>query len=115
MYSQLAMPFMEILFYTTGSGREVVREALNALDNPLKAVIYEALVEIEKEGLRAAGVRFRHIEGKLWEIKILNQRILYTIAGPERMWLLHIYKKQGQRLPRKERYLALARMREVLS
>lgn len=106
---------MEILFYTTGSGREVVREALNTLGNPLKATVYEALDEIEKEGLRAAGIRFRHIEGKLWEIKILSQRILYVVTSPERMWLLHIYKKQGQRLPRKERDLALARMKEVLS
>lgn len=106
---------MEIVFYTTGSGREVVRESLNGLDKPLKAIIYETLDEIEKEGFRAAGVRFRHIEGKLWEIKILNQRILYTMSGPERMWLLHIYKKQGQKLPRKERDLALARMKEVLS
>jgi phage-related protein len=56
----------------------------------------------------------RHIEGKLWEIKLSKDRVFYVvIAGPD-MMLLHAYKKQGQRAPPHEIETARKRMRAVL-
>lgn len=106
---------MQIIFYTTPSGRNTVAEYLQTLDMALRAVIFEALEDIERHGFESPGVRFRHLEGKLWEIKIRNQRILYTLAGSDKMVLVHAYKKQGQKLPKKERDVALRRMKEVLN
>ncbi len=106
---------MEIIFYTTAAGRNIVLDYLDTLDVALKAAILEALEDIERYGFESPGVRFRHLEGKLWEIKIQNQRILYSMAGSNQMVLVHAYKKQGQKLPKKERDVALKRMKEVLN
>jgi len=65
--------------------------------------------------LAAIRVRFRQIEGKLWEIKIGSHRVFYVMIDGEEMVLLHAYKKQQQKLPIKERETALRRLKELLS
>lgn len=63
----------------------------------------------------AVRVEFRQIDGKLWEIKIGSHRVFYVVIDREEMVLLHAYKKQGQKLPVKERDIATRRMKELLS
>lgn len=105
---------MKVTFYTTASGRAPVLDYLNDLTKPEKAWILEAFQRIESEGLQAVQVNFRQIEGKLWEIKISAHRVFYVVIEKQRIILLHAYKKQSQKLPLKERSIALKRMREVL-
>ena len=71
---------------------------INKLPKKERARILEALEEIEKYGFGAVKVRFRQIEGKLWELKISTHRVFYVILSVEEMVLLHAYKKQGQKL-----------------
>jgi phage-related protein len=77
--------------------------------------VFEALDQIERHGFDAVRVQFRQIEGKLWEIKVSSQRILYVVIEREELVLLHAYKKQGQKLPIHERDVAMRRMKELLS
>jgi phage-related protein len=42
-------------------------------------------------------------------------RVFYVAIEQEEMVLLHAYKKQGQKLPVKEREIARKRMKELLS
>lgn len=56
----------------------------------------------------------RHIESKLWEIKVSRHRIFYVVIVGPAMVLLHAYKKQGQRAPVRELDVARRRMKEVL-
>ena len=54
----------------------------------------------------------RQLRGKLWELKVSAQRVLYVVVkGPE-MILLHAFKKQSQKAQR-EIELAERRMKEV--
>lgn len=72
----------------------------------------EALRQVERHGFDTVGVSFRQLEGKLWEIKVGAIRILYTVlSGPE-LVLLHLYRKQGQKMPLDEKAVALRRMKE---
>lgn len=80
-----------------------------------RARLLEALDQIEQCGFDSVRVQFRQIEGKLWEIKISAHRLFYVLVEREEMVLLHAYKKQGQKLPHKEREMAIKRMKEVLS
>ena len=64
---------------------------IDKLTKQERARILEALEEVEGHGFGAVKVRFRQ------------------------MVLLHAYKKQGQKLPLKERQVAIKRMKEVLS
>ena len=88
---------------------------INSLAKPERARVLEALDQIERRGLAAIRVQFRQIEGKLWEIKIGSHRVFYVMIDGEEMVLLHAYKKQQQKLPIKEREIALRRMKELLS
>lgn len=74
----------------------------------------EALDQIERHGVDAVRVQFRQIEGKLWEIRVSAHRVFYVLIEREEMVLLHAYRKQGQKLPLKEREVAMKRMKELL-
>lgn len=105
---------MRVIFYTTHSGRSPVLDYIDNLVIQEKARVLAALSDIEEHGLDAIRVLFRQIEGKLWEVKISAHRIFYVVLRSSEMVLLHAYKKQGQKMPLKERDVALKRMREVL-
>lgn len=106
---------MRVTFYTTAVGRSPVLDYLEGLQKDERARILEGLKQIETFGLGALKVKFRQIEGKLWEIKITAHRIFYVMVKSTEMILLHAYKKQGQKLPLKERETAIKRMKELMS
>lgn len=105
---------MKITFFESTSGRLPVLSYIKKLPKKERASILQALDEVEKYGFDATKVRFRQIEGKLWELKISAHRVFYVILSVEEMVLLHAYKKQGQKLPLKERKIAIKRMKETL-
>jgi len=88
---------------------------MQSLAKPERARVLEALEQVERLGLDAVRVQFRQIEGKLWEVKIGSHRIFYVIIEKDEMVLVHAYKKQGRKLPVKERDVAIRRMKELLS
>jgi phage-related protein len=106
---------VKVTFFRTASGRSPVLEYIQNLTKPERARVLEALEQVERRGLDAVRVEFRQIDGKLWEIKIGSHRVFYVVIDREEMVLLHAYKKQGQKLPIKERDIATRRMKELLS
>lgn len=106
---------MKVSFYTTVTGRSPVLDYMEDLSKSERARLLEALDQIEQDGFDAVRVIFRHIQGKLWELKISTHRVFYVLIENAEMILLHAYKKQSQKLPIKERELAIKRMNEVLS
>lgn len=88
---------------------------INNLAKPERARVLEALEQVERRGFDAIRVEFRQIDGKLWEVKIGSHRVFYVMIDREEMVLLHAYKKQQQKLPVKEREIAIRRMKELLS
>lgn len=90
-------------------------EYIQSLAKPERARVLEALERVEGQGLDAVRVQFRQIDGKVWEVKIGSHRIFYVMIDKEEIVLLHAYKKQGQKLPVKERDIAIRRMKELLS
>ena len=106
---------MKVTFYTTTSRRSPVLDYIRDLSKPERARVLEALDQIERYGFDAVRVQFRQIEGKLWEIRVSAHRVFYVLIQQEEMVLLHAYKKQGQKLPLREREVAMKRMKELLS
>ena|SRR3989338_4096048 len=105
---------MKVSFYTTASGRSPVLDYIQDLSKPERARLLEALDQVEHYGFDAVRMQFRQIEGKLWEIKVSAHRVFYVMVRMEEMILLHAYKKQGQKMPLREREVAIKRMKEVL-
>lgn len=105
---------IKVEFYQTETGRMPVVDYIESLSFRESERVYEVLKDIESGGFETVGAHFRQISGKLWEIKISSNRIFYVLITGKLMMLLHGYKKQTQKLPIRERDIAIKRMREVL-
>ena len=109
---------MEIIFYTTSLGCSPVTDFIDKQPKGDQAVIAASLEELEENGFAAKGVRFRQIQGKLWEIKIKapsgGYRFLYGMTGGRDLIILHVFKKKTQQTPLKEIKIALKRLKEYL-
>ncbi len=103
-----------IHYYETRSGIRPVEEYIMELEASEQLPVAAALGDLATKGITGASVTMRRIDGKLWELKITRHRIFYVVLrGPE-MVLLHVYKKQGQKAPRRELAVARTRMKEVI-
>ena len=110
---------MKVVFYKTSSGRSPVVDEIDDLPLQASAHAYEMLEEIEKHGFNAPRVIFRHIQGKLWEIKMNlpgsgGFRVFYFCIEKDVMLLLHAYSKRTQKAPRHHIENALQRMADAI-
>jgi len=116
-YIQLGIICMKVFFYTSANKKSPLTKEIDTLNLKDKAKLLACLESVKDIGLESGRVQFRQIEGKLWEIKINlssgGYRIFYILLSKSRMILLHIYKKQSQRAPRKELEVAFKRMKEL--
>jgi phage-related protein len=113
LYSEL-----KIFFYQTQSGNRPVEEFILHLSKEDQALFRSHKDGIERDGFRYPYVVFKHMEGKLWEIKFKgldgNYRIAYVVVSRARMFWLHAFKKKTQKTPANDLDLAVKRMKEVL-
>lgn len=109
---------MKIVFYKQVKGRSPVNDFIKKLQAKDRLRILACLKNVEELGFDCPRVQFRQIRGKLWEIKIkaaqAGYRIFYVTVTQKLMVLLHVYKKQSQKAPKKEIEIAEKRMLEVL-
>lgn len=116
-YRIIAIIVMKIKFYRKNSGKQPVITFLDKLPAEESARIVACLQNVEKLGFDSPRVSFRQIRGSLWEIKIKTHRsgyrLFYVCLRGEHMVLLHAYKKQSQKAPKKEIELAEKRLLEV--
>jgi phage-related protein len=112
---------MNIVFYVKeNSNKCPVKEFIEKLQTKDRAKVLACLKNIEELGFDCPRVEFRQIRGQLWEIKIRSTSAGYRIfyvslqTNTNTMVLLHAYKKQSQKAPKKEIDTAEQRMFEVL-
>ena len=110
---------MRVVFYSKARGEKPAYDFIKKLSVKDRARILACLKSIEELGFECPRVQFRQIRGALWEIKIKTHsggyRLFYVTACSETIVLLHGYKKQSQKAPRKEIEKAEKRMMEVLN
>lgn len=108
-----------INYWRNPSGKAPVEKYLDAIDNKEeRAEILNTLKGVQQYGTDAVGVEFRHIEGKLWELKILTHgkqhRIFYAVVKGNEMFLLHAYLKKTPKAPTSEIITARQRMKQLM-
>lgn len=107
---------MSVYYFAKPSGRMPVKEFINSLPISDSERVLLDLNILHVHGINNCGLSLRHIEGKLWEIRFkfsAGYRIFYCMISLD-IYLLHAYKKQGQKAPTKEIEIARKRMKEVL-
>ena len=101
----------EIIFYEDEHGYSDVKEFINYLHknsatskdariNFNKLVAY--LDILEEMGTRVGAPITKHLDGDIWELRPLSNRILYAYYKDNTFLLLHHFKKQSQKTPPRE-------------
>lgn len=104
---------VKVRFYETPAGQRPAEKYILGLPKKEAAAVQVVLEAIALEGLESADVK--QIRGRLWEVRVKQQRIFYVlIVGPE-MVLLHGCKKQSQKARTKDIETAESRMKEALN
>ena len=113
----------EVEFYRDKKGEEPVKDFLMELqrrrdsDKRMRVLSDKILVYIrvlQEYGTRAGMPYMKHLEGDLWELRPLHERILFFAYIDGRFVLLHHFRKKTQKTPKKEMECAKRRMEDCL-
>ncbi len=102
--------FENIIFYEDRRGDSPILDYICALeqstgkDSRIKAAkIHEYIQMLSTYGmLRISGVYTKHLEGEIWELRPLRDRILFAVVANGKYVLLHVFMKETQKTPRRE-------------
>ncbi len=104
---------MEIYDYHSSGGKNVIISYVSKLTKAEQLEIYDVRAEIRKSGLDAfEKLNTRQLRGKLWEIKISQNRIMYVIMNEDAVAFLHICKKQKGKAEKQDLERALNRAKK---
>ena len=99
----------EIIFYKNKNGKEPILEYIQELDSRtdkdsrIKAnKIYDYIDYLAKNGKRAGEPYIKHLDGEIWELRPLRDRILFAAWDGNSFILLHYFMKQTQKTPPRE-------------
>ena len=105
-------------FYTDERGRAPVEEFFDTVPDKEFASIQRTLGLLEEFGLQLGSPHVRHLEGKLWELRVKTRgkayRILYFAYTGQCFILLHAFLKKTKKTPRAELRIAQARLVDFL-
>lgn len=106
---------MEIYHFTSTGGKDVIKAYVDKLPKADQLHFYEIESLIRANGIDAIKDSFQNrfrikpIEGKLWEIKISQDRIFYVLKDKDSIYFLHMCKKQKGKTENKDKELAYKR------
>lgn len=99
----------KIRFYKDKNGKEPVKEYFEQLaarkdkDSRIKFNKIRDYVKVLSEyGTRAGEPYVKHLEGDIWELRPLRDRILFAAWNGREFVLLHQFMKQTQKTPPRE-------------
>ena len=105
---------MNIHDYHTIGGKNVIKDYLKHLPNESRMEGYRIRFNINRYGLEAFPLLdTRQLQGKLWEIRFSNERIVYVIADKDNIYFLHVCKKQKDKTETFELNKAIKRAKEL--
>lgn len=99
----------QIFFYKDKNGKEPVLEYLRELSSKkdknsrIKANKINDYIETLKQyGTRAGEPYIKHLDGDIWELRPIRDRILFAAWDGQNFILLHYFTKRTQKTPSRE-------------
>ena len=99
----------KIFFYQDSTGHQPVKEYIRELeagkskDNRIKLnKIRDYMKILEIHGTRAGEPFVKHLEGEIWELRPLRDRILFAAWVNDSFVLLSHFMKKTQKTPKRE-------------
>lgn len=99
--------------FETKRGEKPVEEFVKSLDEPTIAKIIHTIDLLEKYGPFLGMPHAKKLTSELYELRIRGKqevRIIYSFVN-EKIFLLHAFKKQTQKTPRREIEKSLSRLK----
>ena len=110
----------KIKFYKNKKGQQpaldFIREISSKKDKDSKInanKINDYLEALRQNGTRLGMPYVRHIEGDLWELRPLGNRIFFLVWIDGIFVMLHAYEKKSQKIPEKELNKARQEIKEL--
>ena len=104
---------MEVEFYHTAAGQEVIEEFLNALPKKDLAKVIRDIELLAEFAPNLHEPYTKHIDGPIWELRSKFasniHRIFYFIWRNNKLILLHGFTKKTQKTPPREIQIAKTR------
>lgn len=103
---------MNLHYYQTNSGKNVIIDYIESLPNMEKSDGYSVLKNLQHG-------EFDQVQFKRWEKKIYeayfykHNRIFYVTINGEDIYLLHACKKQKNKTEKKDKRIVISRAKEV--
>jgi phage-related protein len=113
----------EVIFYKDSQGREPIKEYLyelkqKSLRSKSDRILFEKILSyiktLQQYGTRTGTPIVKHIDGNIWELRPLNNRILFFYWMDDTFVLLHHFTKKTQKTPPKELDQARRNLKEFL-
>lgn len=111
----------QIYFYRDKSGKEPVLDYLRELmskkgkDSRIKANKIQDYIEILSEyGTQAGEPYMKHLDGEIWELRPLRDRILFVAWHNNSFVLLHTFMKKTQKTPAREIERAKKELEDII-
>lgn len=108
-------------FYEDKNGDSEIRDYLIKLSKEAKTdknarinkeKIFAYIKALEQYGTRIGKPVVKHIEGNLWELRPLSNRIFFFYWKDDKFVLVHHYIKKSQKAPKKEIEKALRNIKD---
>lgn len=112
-----------ILFYETSRGEKPIQDFLTHLrqksstDKSARILLYKIIAYLdllEEKGTFIGQPVTKHLDGEIWELRPLDNRILYAYYNDNTFLLLHHFKKKTQKTPKKELKKAKNNLKDYL-
>ena len=111
----------KIYFYRDASGKEPVREYMDGLaarsdkDSRVKLnKILDYMKILSEYGTHAGEPYMKHIDGDIWELRPMRDRIFFFGWNGDQFILLHHFVKKSQKTPQREIDQAKRHMRDFI-
>ena len=109
---------LNIYHHKSVSGRDMIEEYINKLDQETQDVIYAFLIKFRDELKFRQDPHCKKITENVLELRIIakdHYRILYAFIFQNNVILLHIFKKKTNKVSKKDLDLAIKRLKQYES
>ena len=110
----------KIHFYKKSNGKRPIDEYLKEITKNddkssriRKNKLYEYMTVLEEFGLSAGEPYIKNIEGDLWELRPINDRVLFLVWYENSFIMLHHFVKKTRKTPTKEIEQARREIRDI--
>ncbi len=103
------------VYYSNKRGKKLVMLEILSFGSQASSEILRTIDLLNQYGTSLTGHHVKHIENKLWELRIDRYRVLYFAFRNKRFVLLRCFLKKTNKTPQKEINIAKRRLDDYVS